>query len=46
MRSFKRITLTAIILLIISMPALAINRNDLIACRLGQQPEGVVCPVD
>lgn len=26
--------------------ASAINRNDLIACLLGQAPEGAVCPVD
>ena len=40
----KRTALT-ILLLLASTSAGAINRSDLIACLLGQQPEGVVCPV-
>ena len=41
----KRLAL-AILALLIAGSASAINRNDLIACRLGQQSEGVVCPVE
>lgn len=41
----KRLTI-AILALLIAGSASAINRNDLIACLLGQAPEGTVCPVE
>jgi hypothetical protein len=37
--------LAVLIGLAFAASASAVNRSDLIACMLGQQPEGVVCPV-